>query len=147
MASTNSKIRGELEKQNNRKIELKIMNYLINQNDQFTENYTSADIQNLIDEKKIGLNTEIWNEEWGEWKQIKDTNFNLKNAIHIENLIPSIEEEAGIGWQILAFFVPIAGVIMHFNNRKESPNKAKRYSLIASFGFAFGALLKLLSRL
>ena len=81
----------------------------------------------------------------GEWKQIRDTEFNLKNAIYIENLKPSIEEEAGIGWQILAFFVPIAGMIMFFNNSKESPNKAKRYIQVAGFGLAFAVLLRLIN--
>ena len=123
------------------------MKYLINQNDQFTQSYSSDEVQSLIDEKKIGTNTEIWTEEWGKWKQLKDTDFNLKNAIYIENLKPSIEEEAGIGWQILAFFVPIAGVIMHFNNRNESPNKAKRYIQVAAIGFSFAVLLRLLNRL
>jgi hypothetical protein len=123
------------------------MKFLINQNDQFTQSYSRDEVQSLIDEKKIGTNTEIWTEEWGAWKQLRDTDFNLKNAIYIENLKPSIEEEAGIGWQILSFFVPIAGVIMHFNNRKESPNKAKRYIQVAGFGFAFAVLLRLLNRL
>jgi hypothetical protein len=123
------------------------MKFLINQNDQFTQSYSRDDIQNLIDEKKIGINTEIWTEEWGQWKQLKDTDFNLQNAIYIENLKPSIEEEAGIGWQILAFFVPIAGIIMHFNNRKESPTKAKRYIQVTYFGIAFSLLIRLLSRL
>ena len=120
------------------------MNFLINQNDQFTQNYTRQDVQNLIDERKIGLNTEIWTSEWAQWKQIKDTDFNLQNAIHIENLKPTIEEEAAIGWQILAFFVPIAGIIMHYNNRKEFPNKAKRYSLLAAIGFGLSLILRLL---
>jgi len=121
------------------------MNFLINQNDQFTQSYTREDVQKLIDEKRIGLNTEIWTEQWGHWKQIKDTDFNLQNAIHIENLKPSIEEDAGIGWQILAFLIPLAGLIMGFNNRKEFPIKSKRYIQLAAFGFAFGALMKLIS--
>ena len=123
------------------------MKFLINQNDQFTQSYSRDEVQSLIDENKIGTNTEIWTQEWGEWKQIRDTEFNLKNAIYIENLKPSIEEEAGIGWQILAFFVPIAGAIMFFNNRKESPNKAKRYIQAAGFGFAFGILIRILGKL
>ena len=123
------------------------MNFLINQNDQYTQSYTREDVQSLIDEKKIGLNTEIWTEEWGKWKQIKDTDFNLQNAIHIENLTSSLEEDAGIGWQILAFLMPIAGLIMHFNNRKEFPNKAKRYIQLASWGFAFGVLIRILGKL
>jgi hypothetical protein len=123
------------------------MNFLINQNELNTQSYSRDEVQSLIDEKKIGTNTEIWTEEWGKWKQLSDTDFNLKNAIYIENLKPSIEEEAGIGWQILAFFVPLAGVIMHFNNRNESPNKAKRYIQVAILGFTFRVFLRLINRL
>ena len=123
------------------------MKFLINQNDQFTQSYSRDEVQSLIDENKIGTNTEIWTQEWGEWKQIRDTDFNLQNAIHIENLKPSIEEGAGIGWQILAFLMPIAGVIMHFNNRKEFPIKAKRYNQLAAWGIAFGILIRILGKL
>ena len=123
------------------------MNFLINQNDQYTQTYTREEVQNLIDEKKIGFNTEIWTEQWGKWKQVKDTDFNLQNAIHIENFTPSIEENAGFGWQILACLVPIAGVIMYFNNNEEFPTKAKRYIQLASLGFAFGILIRILGKL
>ena len=52
------------------------MEFLINQNNQFPDKYSKEDVQNLIDEKKIGLNTEIWTQQWGEWKQIKICNPN-----------------------------------------------------------------------
>lgn len=61
------------------------MNFLINQNNEFTQSYTKEEVQNLLDEKKIGVNTEIWTEQWGEWKQIKDTEFNFQNAIYIRS--------------------------------------------------------------
>jgi hypothetical protein len=70
------------------------MNFLINQNDEFTQSYSREEVQNLIDEKKIGLNTEIWTEHWGEWKVIKDTDFNLQNAIYIQNLNSSNEKNS-----------------------------------------------------
>ena len=127
-----------------------MMVFLINQNNQFPDKYSKEDVQNLIDEKKIGLNTEIWTQEWGKWKQIKDTDFEIRYAIQIENLRPSddiIGEAPGIGWQILAFLMPIAGIIMSFNNSREFPNKAKRYGQLAFYGFALGILFKLLNRL
>ena len=154
------------------------MEFLINQNNQFPDKYSKEDVQNLIDEKKIGLNTEIWTQQWGEWKQIKDTDFEIRYAIRIKNLTPSdntigkapgigsvtsvvteaiptapdpedntIGEAPGIGWQILAFLMPIAGIIMSFNNSKEFPNKAKRYRQLAGFGIALGLLFRLLNRL
>ena len=126
------------------------MEFLINQNNQFPDKYSKEDVQNLIDEKKIGLNTEIWTQQWGEWKQIKDTDFEIRYAIRIKNLRPSdniIGEAPGIGWQILAFLMPIAGIIMSFNNSKEFPNKAKRYRQLAGFGIALGLLFRLLNRL
>ena len=126
------------------------MEFLINQNNQFPDKYSKEDVQNLIDEKKIGLNTEIWTQQWGEWKQIKDTDFEIRYAIQIENLRPSdniIGEAPGIGWQILAFLMPIAGIIMSFNNSKDFPNKAKRYRQLAGFGIALGLLFRLLNRL
>ena len=131
------------------------MEFLINQNNQFPDKYSKEDVQNLIDEKKIGLNTEIWTQQWGEWKQIKDTDFEIRYAIRIKNLTPSDNttgeapegEAPGIGWQILAFLMPIAGIIMSFNNSKEFPNKAKRYRQLAGFGIALGLLFRLLNRL
>jgi hypothetical protein len=60
------------------------MIYLIDQNEEFTQSYTSNEIQNLIDENKIGLNTNIWTEKWEEWKLIKDTDFNLQKAINVK---------------------------------------------------------------
>jgi hypothetical protein len=56
------------------------MNYLIDQNDEFTGNYSREDVQALINENKIGLNTDIWCESWGAWKKVCNTDFNLNNA-------------------------------------------------------------------
>jgi hypothetical protein len=123
------------------------MNFQINQNNDYPGSYTREEVQNLIDEKKIGFNTEIWTEQWGKWKQIRETDFNWKKAICVENINASVEDEAGVGWQILAFLVPIAGLIMFLSNRSDSPNKANRYARLAGFGIAFGAILRLIGRL
>ncbi len=59
------------------------MIYLIDQNEEFTQSYSREEIQNLIDDNKIGLNTNIWTEQWNKWKQVEDTDFNLQKAIHV----------------------------------------------------------------
>ena len=59
------------------------MIYLIDQNEEFTESYSKEEIQNLIDNNKIGLNTNIWTEQWNKWKQVKETDFNLQNATNV----------------------------------------------------------------
>ncbi len=53
-------------------------------------------------------------------------------------------DKPGVGWQILAFLIPISGIIMYFNNRGEFPIKAQRYIQLAGFGFAFGIIVRIL---
>jgi hypothetical protein len=55
--------------------------------------------------------------------------------------------EPGVGWQLLAFLVPIAGIIMFINNRKEFPQRAQRYALLVSLAFSIGILIRLLKLL
>ena len=54
------------------------------------------------------------------------------------------QDTPSIGWSILAFLIPISGVIMYFNNKKEFPVKAKRYIQLAGFGMALGAVLRII---
>ncbi len=42
--------------------------------------YTREEVQALIDEQRIGPNTKIWNSEWGTWKKLRETNFDLSKA-------------------------------------------------------------------
>lgn len=56
-------------------------------------------------------------------------------------------DKPSIGYQILAFIIPIAGIIMYFNNKSAFPTKAQRYIKLASYGFALGAVLRILDRL
>ncbi len=56
-------------------------------------------------------------------------------------------DKPSVGYQILAFFIPIAGIIMYFNNKSEFPIKAQRYIQLAGFGIALGAVFRLLGRL
>lgn len=55
-------------------------------------------------------------------------------------------DKPSIGYQILAFMIPIAGIIMHFNNKNTFPAKAKRYIQLAAFGMALGAIFRILGR-
>lgn len=57
------------------------------------------------------------------------------------------EDKPGVGWQILAFLFPIAGIIMYFNNRNDYPNKAKNYIQIAGIAMAIGIFFRLLGRM
>ncbi len=57
--------------------------------------------------------------------------------------VPISEDKASIGHQILAFLIPIAGVIMYFNNLKEFPNKSKRYWKLAAISITIGVILTL----
>jgi hypothetical protein len=59
------------------------MIYLIDQNDDYKDDYSRDEIQKLIDENKIGLNTEIWTESWNKWKKVNETDFNLEKAINV----------------------------------------------------------------
>lgn len=53
-------------------------------------------------------------------------------------------DSPGIGWQILAFLIPLAGIIMYFNNKSQFPNKANRYILLAGISFAIGFITRLI---
>ena len=41
-------------------------------------------------------------------------------------------------WQLLAFFVPLIGLIMSLMSLRTSPSKAFEYVELALFGFGFG---------
>lgn len=45
------------------------------------------------------------------------------------------EDSIGVGWGILAFLIPLAGWIMYFVWKEESPHKASQASTIAWIGF------------
>lgn len=54
-------------------------------------------------------------------------------------------DRPSVGYQILAFIIPISGIIMYYNNKSDFPVKAKRYLQIAAFGFALGAVFRILA--
>lgn len=53
-------------------------------------------------------------------------------------------DKAPIGWQILAFIVPIAGFIMALNNHNKFPSKAKRYRMLAIIAIIIGGIARLI---
>jgi hypothetical protein len=55
------------------------MEYMIN-HPNYSGKFTREEVQTLINEKKISLNTKIWNKEWYEWRNIRDTDFDLTKA-------------------------------------------------------------------
>lgn len=57
------------------------------------------------------------------------------------------EEGIGIGWGILAFFVPVAGWIMYFVWKDDTPKRASQANIIAwvSFGLNFLTFLAALA--
>jgi len=71
------------------------------------------------------------------------TNYNhpagSPNNVHIE------EDSISAGWGILAFLIPLAGWIMYFVWKDESPHKASQASTIAWIGFAINVIIALSS--
>lgn len=55
------------------------MQYLIDDK-KFKGKFSKEEIQKLIDENKISLNTKIWRTDWGEWRMIRDFEFDLSRA-------------------------------------------------------------------
>ncbi len=55
----------------------------------FRERYSRLQVQSFIDEHRIGLNTKIWRENWGEWRMIRNTNFDLTKAkLVVDSVLP-----------------------------------------------------------
>ncbi len=53
------------------------------------------------------------------------------------------EDSLGIGWGILAFLIPIAGWIMYFVWKDETPKRAQQACTLAWFGFGLNLLMTL----
>lgn len=64
------------------------MEYMIDHSS-FREKYSRLQVQTFIDEHRIGLNTKIWKENWGEWRMIRNTNFDLTKAkLEVDSVLP-----------------------------------------------------------
>ena len=57
------------------------------------------------------------------------------------------EEELSTGLSILSFCIPLAGAIIYFSNKSDSPKKAEKACHMALWGFAVGVILNIISRL
>lgn len=122
--------------------------FKINHNDKFNDTYTSADIIQFIKENRIDSSTLIWNPEWGEWRELSQTEFGkIKNVdSKIKNVDSGLDEPI-LSYQFLAVILaPIAGVVMYFNNRKQYPNKAKNYLRISLISSAIFKIINLYMR-
>lgn len=93
-------------------------NFKLHPNDKFNNNYSYDEIVKLIVSKKIDSKTEIWHKQWGEWKNITETDFksflkessDLKNSDgfvehsgklgETEEISPSKQKEKGIWWYL-----------------------------------------------
>lgn len=75
-----------------------------------------------------------------------ETRYEPVGSSHYGGAADAGEPGIGVGWAILAFFVPIAGWIMYFVWRDRTPRRASQASVIAWVGFALN-LISVLSAL
>lgn len=54
-------------------------------------------------------------------------------------------DKLSTGLQVLSFCIPIAGAIIYFSNKSESPNKAKMACHAALWGIGIGILLQIIA--
>jgi len=54
-------------------------------------------------------------------------------------------DELSTGLQVLSFCIPLAGAIIYFTSKENSPNKAKAACHAALWGLGFGILLQIIA--
>ena len=96
----------------------------------------------IINEGKIVADDSVESIKKGNDQSKMEDIFKKLTAKSIKK-VPISEDKASIGHQILAFLIPIAGVIMYFNNLKEFPNKSKRYWKLAAISITIVVILTL----
>ena len=70
-----------------------------------------------------------------------ETSYNGGGGYQVANYqSPKSDESIGIGWGILAFFIPIAGWIMYFVWKDDTPKRASQANTIAWVGFILNLL-------
>lgn len=62
-------------------------------------------------------------------------------SIHNSYMPPSKPDKLGIGWGILAFLIPLAGFIMYFSWKADTPNRANAAGGLGLLGMALNLLL------
>ncbi|SDZ94521.1 hypothetical protein [Bizionia paragorgiae] len=63
-----------------------------------------------------------------------------------ENLQPNhnANDELSTGLKVLSFCIPLAGIIIYFTSKKDSPNKAKAACHMALWGFGLGIVINII---
>ncbi len=64
---------------------------------------------------------------------------------YIHSMPPFQKDELGVGWGILAFFIPIAGWIMYFCWKDRTPHRASQAAIIAWISFGIGFFLNIIA--
>lgn len=62
------------------------------------------------------------------------------NICNYQTNTPSKEDKLGAGWAILAFLIPLAGWIMYFVWKEETPRRASSAGLIGTISFAINVI-------
>ena len=69
-----------------------------------------------------------------------ETRLTDKRSIEVDHGGTVREDKLGIGWGILAFLIPLAGWIMYFVWKSETPNRAKWAGGLATLSFVLGLI-------
>ncbi|QNK77759.1 hypothetical protein [Winogradskyella undariae] len=54
-------------------------------------------------------------------------------------------DQLSTGLQVLSFCIPLAGAIIYFSNKSDSPNKAKKACHAALWGIGLGIVLQIIA--
>lgn len=57
------------------------------------------------------------------------------------------QEDLSTGLKVLSFCIPLAGAILYFTNKNESPKKAKSACTMALWGMALGIVINVVMTL
>ncbi|WP_195629507.1 FHA domain-containing protein [Bacteroides finegoldii] len=70
---------------------------------------------------------------------------NANNNVQAGTSVYYSSDSLAIGWGILAFLIPLAGWIMYFCWRSETPRRASQAATCAWWGFGVGILIRILA--
>lgn len=65
--------------------------------------------------------------------------------VPVQPVTPASDDNLGVGLGIVAFLIPLAGWIMYFCMKSETPHRASQAAMWAWIGFGVNCLLSLLS--
>lgn len=69
-----------------------------------------------------------------------ETSYNIGGYQIVESTPVKSDESIGVGWGILAFLIPLAGCIMYFAWKDDTPKRASQANTIAWIGFIINVL-------